>query len=272
MGKVLAEVFLLLLPHPMEGYGGWLWSGAREKVALELPCELIERVNGGWQLTVPSSGDPSESHRESLAHYGNRGAIQSHLRMEHSHMLHWIGAAVIRLQPREAKEGMFPSLNEGSRRAPLEVGCVTGGTSSPGLTGVERSCDIGRPPSSAKVLHHIQGVCTMGFRPRAQEGPDAGNSRSACAAAMVVTLMWILLTSLNCSCKTRPSPGWRVPEEIPPTIKLELFRRVKSDVSCSDVLMKPDGDCMASDAVRPWVCPSICDTSLVCIRGRGRGD
>ncbi|RZS15679.1 hypothetical protein BHM03_00047543 [Ensete ventricosum] len=70
MGEVLAEVFLLLLPHPKEGCKGWLWSCAREKVGLELPCELIERVNGGgWQLTVPSSGDPSESRRESLAHY-----------------------------------------------------------------------------------------------------------------------------------------------------------------------------------------------------------
>ncbi|RZS01981.1 hypothetical protein BHM03_00031934 [Ensete ventricosum] len=49
---------------------------------------------------------------------------------------------------------MFPSPNErsgsGGRRVPPEVGCVAGRTSSLGLTGVERSCDIGGPPSSAK--------------------------------------------------------------------------------------------------------------------------
>ncbi|RZS06214.1 hypothetical protein BHM03_00036840 [Ensete ventricosum] len=47
MGEVLAEVFFLLLPHLEEGCDGWLWSCTREEVGLELPCELIERVNGG---------------------------------------------------------------------------------------------------------------------------------------------------------------------------------------------------------------------------------
>ncbi|RRT80324.1 hypothetical protein B296_00013485 [Ensete ventricosum] len=36
------------------------------------------------------------------------------------------------------------------------------------------------------------------------------------------------------SCKIRPFLGWWVPREISPTIKLELFRKVKSGVSCSD--------------------------------------
>ncbi|RRT34310.1 hypothetical protein B296_00040021, partial [Ensete ventricosum] len=52
-------------------------------------------------------------------------------------------------------EGKFPSLNKGrgSRgcRAPPEVGCVTGGTSSPGfqvLSVLVTSC----PPSSTKIL------------------------------------------------------------------------------------------------------------------------
>ncbi|RWW38565.1 hypothetical protein BHE74_00056196, partial [Ensete ventricosum] len=40
--------------------------------------------------------------------------------------------------------------------------------------------------------------------------------------------------SVSCSCKIRPSPGWWVPGEVPPTIKLALFRRVKSGVSPSD--------------------------------------
>ncbi|RRT59715.1 hypothetical protein B296_00045596 [Ensete ventricosum] len=70
-GEVLAEVFLLFLPHPEEGYDGWLWSCAREKVGIKLPCELIERVNGGgWQPVVPSSGDPLKSRRESPTCYG----------------------------------------------------------------------------------------------------------------------------------------------------------------------------------------------------------
>ncbi|RWW72517.1 hypothetical protein BHE74_00019705 [Ensete ventricosum] len=37
------------------------------------------------------------------------------------------------------------------------------------------------------------------------------------------------------SCKIRPFLGWWVPGEVSPTIKLELFRRVKFGVSCSDV-------------------------------------
>ncbi|RWW64469.1 hypothetical protein BHE74_00028298 [Ensete ventricosum] len=43
-----------------------------------------------------------------------------------------------------------------------------------------------------------------------------------------------LLILWSCSYKTRPSPEWWVPGKVPPTIKLALFRRVKSDVSPSD--------------------------------------
>ncbi|RWW40029.1 hypothetical protein BHE74_00054586 [Ensete ventricosum] len=55
----------------------------------------------------------------------------------------------------------------------------------------------------------------------------------------------------------------RASREVPPTIKLELFRRVKSSVL--------NGDYMASDTIRPWVCRPDCDTSLVCQRmGSGK--
>ncbi|RZR96794.1 hypothetical protein BHM03_00025853 [Ensete ventricosum] len=43
--EVLSKVFLLLLSHPEEGCDNWLPSGAREEIALELPCELIKGVN-----------------------------------------------------------------------------------------------------------------------------------------------------------------------------------------------------------------------------------
>ncbi|RRT46514.1 hypothetical protein B296_00013987 [Ensete ventricosum] len=42
------------------------------------------------------------------------------------------------------------------------------------------------------------------------------------------------MTLRNYSCKTRPSAGWWVLGEVPPTIKLALFRRVKSGVFSSD--------------------------------------
>ncbi|RRT45131.1 hypothetical protein B296_00050490 [Ensete ventricosum] len=64
---------------------------------------------------------------------------------------------------------MFLSPNEGSasggQRAPPEIGCVMGGTSSPGLTGVERSRDIGGPSSSAKCCG-----CSTASRESAQRG------------------------------------------------------------------------------------------------------
>ncbi|RWW57167.1 hypothetical protein BHE74_00036067 [Ensete ventricosum] len=41
--------------------------------------------------------------------------------------------------------------------------------------------------------------------------------------------MRVFLTSLGCSCKTRPPVGW-VPREVPPTIKLGLIGRVKSGI------------------------------------------
>ncbi|RWV85967.1 hypothetical protein GW17_00052186 [Ensete ventricosum] len=66
---------------------------------------------------------------------------------------------------------MFLSPNEGSisggRKVPPEVGCVTGGTSSPWLTSIERSCNIGGPPSSAKCYG-----CSIASRESAQR--DSG--------------------------------------------------------------------------------------------------
>ncbi|RWV89212.1 hypothetical protein GW17_00048648 [Ensete ventricosum] len=69
----------------------------------------------------------------------------------------------------------------------------------------------------------------MGFESLVQEALHAGNSRSVGVDAPAMTLMRIFLTSLGCSCKTRP-PGWWVPGEVPLTIKLGLIERVNSGV------------------------------------------
>ncbi|RZS23101.1 hypothetical protein BHM03_00055965 [Ensete ventricosum] len=52
-------------------------------------------------------------------------------------------------------------------KVPPEVGCVVGGISSLGLTGVELSCDIGGPPSSTKCCG-----CSTAFRKSTQR--DSG--------------------------------------------------------------------------------------------------
>ncbi|RRT72469.1 hypothetical protein B296_00005437 [Ensete ventricosum] len=65
--------------------------------------------------------------------------------------------------------------------------------------------------------------------PLPRETLHAGNPRSAGVDTPVVILMRVFLPSLRCSYKTRP-PEWWVPGEVPPTIKLGLVRRVKSDV------------------------------------------
>ncbi|RRT38415.1 hypothetical protein B296_00033523 [Ensete ventricosum] len=139
---------------------------------------------------------------------------------------------------------MFPSPNEesasGGRKVPPKVDSVVGGTSSPGLTGVKCSCNIGGPPSSHLlwVLHCVWGVSTMGFGPRVQEGPNVrqfGIGMCGRSARVATSMRVLLLTSQKRSCKTRPSPWWWVPREIPPTIKLVSVRRVKSDISYSGV-------------------------------------
>ncbi|RWW82845.1 hypothetical protein BHE74_00008667 [Ensete ventricosum] len=89
-------------------------------------------------------------------------------------------------------EGMFPSTNEGSasggRRAPPEVGCVAGGTSSPGLTSVERSCDIGSPPSNAKCWG-----CSTVSRESAQRGLGREHKRGLTQAVRGrhVRMLWL---------------------------------------------------------------------------------
>ncbi|RRT70750.1 hypothetical protein B296_00014736 [Ensete ventricosum] len=69
----------------------------------------------------------------------------------------------------------------------------------------------------------------MGFEPLAQEMLHADNPRLTGVGTLIVTLMWVFLSSLGCFYKTRP-PKWWVPGEVPPTIKLGLIGRVKSDV------------------------------------------
>ncbi|RRT32014.1 hypothetical protein B296_00046492 [Ensete ventricosum] len=79
------------------------------------------------------------------------------------------------------------------------------------------------------LLHRVQWIHTTGFGSLAQETLHAGNPRSSGVGAPVGTLMRVFLPWLGCSCKTRPH-GWWVPKEVPPTIKLRLIGRVKSDV------------------------------------------
>ncbi|RWW31822.1 hypothetical protein BHE74_00007584 [Ensete ventricosum] len=79
------------------------------------------------------------------------------------------------------------------------------------------------------VFHRVQWIRTTGFEPLAREALHASNPRSTGVDAPAVTLMRVFLTSLGCSYKTRPL-GWWVPGEVPPTIKLGLIGRVKSDV------------------------------------------
>ncbi|RRT77253.1 hypothetical protein B296_00000018 [Ensete ventricosum] len=59
---------------------------------------------------------------------------------------------------------------------------------------------------------------------------------SRCSSAITITrsIPVIRLLALSCSYKEIPSPGWWVPGEVLPMIKLALCRRVKSDVSFSD--------------------------------------
>ncbi|RWW04850.1 hypothetical protein GW17_00031903 [Ensete ventricosum] len=58
--EVLSKVFLLLLSHPEEGCDNWLPSGAREEIALELPCEepveSEDSVSGYGKLRVDALG------------------------------------------------------------------------------------------------------------------------------------------------------------------------------------------------------------------------
>ncbi|RWW52891.1 hypothetical protein BHE74_00040670 [Ensete ventricosum] len=68
-----------------------------------------------------------------------------------------------------------------------------------------------------------------GFELLAREVLHAGNPRSVCVDGPTMALMQVFLTLLGYSCKTRP-PGWWVPGEVPPTIKLGLIGRVKSGV------------------------------------------
>ncbi|RWW49074.1 hypothetical protein BHE74_00044800 [Ensete ventricosum] len=79
------------------------------------------------------------------------------------------------------------------------------------------------------VFHRVQWICIIGFGLLAREALHAGNPRSVGVDALVVTLIRVLLTSLGHSYKTIP-PGWWVPGEVPPTIKLGSIGRMKSDI------------------------------------------
>ncbi|RWW56161.1 hypothetical protein BHE74_00037145 [Ensete ventricosum] len=85
---------------------------------------------------------------------------------------------------------MFLSPNEGSasggQRAPLEVGCVAGGTSSLGLTGVERSRDIGGPSSSAKYCG-----CSTASRESAQRGSGRLHKRGPMQRALGMPFLYM---------------------------------------------------------------------------------
>ncbi|RZS15847.1 hypothetical protein BHM03_00047734 [Ensete ventricosum] len=87
---------------------------------------------------------------------------------------------------------------------------------------------VGAPPRPGSTHNEVQATSTRGAPRRQFEVGVCGCS------AQVVTLMRVLLTSSKCSYKTRPSLGWWVPGEVPLTIKLGLFRMVKSGVSCSE--------------------------------------
>ncbi|RRT36683.1 hypothetical protein B296_00051463 [Ensete ventricosum] len=108
------------------------------------------------------------------------------------------------------------------------------------------------------LLHCVQWIRTTEFEPRAREAFHAGDPRSTSVDAPIVTLMRVFLTSLSYSCKTIPS-GWQVPREVLPMIKLGLIQ---------GVLMRPYSDCTIFDTVRPQICLSVCDTSLVCVKRR----
>ncbi|RWW36138.1 hypothetical protein BHE74_00058856 [Ensete ventricosum] len=68
-----------------------------------------------------------------------------------------------------------------------------------------------------------------GVQAASTRGASRWNSRSAGVDARAITLMRVFLTSLGCSYKIR-APGWWVPGDVPPTIKLWLIERVKSGV------------------------------------------
>ncbi|RRT51909.1 hypothetical protein B296_00041887 [Ensete ventricosum] len=87
---------------------------------------------------------------------------------------------------------------------------------------------VGAPPRPGNTHNEVQATSIRGAPRRQFKVGVCGCS------AQVVTLMRVLLTSPKCSYKTIPSLGWWVPGEVPLTIKLGLFRRVKSGVSCSE--------------------------------------
>ncbi|RWV91821.1 hypothetical protein GW17_00045854 [Ensete ventricosum] len=102
--------------------------------------------------------------------------------------------------------------SEESVSVPLEVGCVAGGTSSLGLTGIERSCDIGDPPSSAKCCG-----CSTASRESAQRDSSHKYKRNPTQA---VRSRRVLMLGSGChfdagsstdlaelSCKIRPFLG-----------------------------------------------------------------
>ncbi|RWV91589.1 hypothetical protein GW17_00046120, partial [Ensete ventricosum] len=238
-GEVLAEVFLLLLLHPEEGCGGWLWLDAGEKVTLELPCELIERVKGGgWQPIVwegmflsPNEGSASGGRRVPPRLVVSReGHPPQLIDVERScdiddppYSAKCCGCSIA------SKESTQRDSGREYKRGPTHV--VRGQR----VRMLSSSCHfvagpnvVDAPPRPGSTHNEVQATSIRGAPCRQFEVGVCGCS------AQVVTLMRVLLTSPKCSYKTRPSLGWWVPGEVPLTIKLGLFRMVKSGVSCSE--------------------------------------